>query len=113
MLASSSGNQTDPVAEDMDDVTTSGQPPPQPPAGPARTILPQKKGRQAPEEFDMTIGDENNPRPPPQPPQPISQPIHVTNNTTHLHIDPQVVHAITAHQVIRETNKTNATATVI
>ena len=48
-MLTSSGNQTDPVAEDMDDVTTSGQQPPQPPAGPAQTILPQKKGRQAPQ----------------------------------------------------------------
>lgn len=76
--------------------TGSGSPPPPPAAGKGKTRTPQKSEEVpiAPVSGVMGMGSGGPPPPPPSP----AQPIHVTN-VTHLHVDPQIMHALNAEQV--------------
>ena len=74
--------------------TGSGSPPPPPAAGKGKTRTPQKSEEVpiAPVSGVMGMGSgSGGPRQP-------AQPIHVTN-VTHLHVDPQIMHALNAEQV--------------
>ena len=99
------GGGAGPIPKMEQSATGSGSPPPPPAQGKGKTRTPQKPEVPVSGVMEMGSSGSGGPPPPPPPAPPTAvpaQPIHVTN-VTHLHVDPQIIHALNAEQVNQRT----------